>query len=97
MWQSPPPVVGHATSIFGGATEDAAHGAGGVGVTGVIRSAGSARHRTIVRDQETTVYSTTCPQSVSAAYRSGQSSAVLTELYRREHPDVLAAASDKSS
>ena len=41
MWQSPPPVVGNATSIFGGAPEDVAHGVGGAGVTGVVRPAGS--------------------------------------------------------
>jgi (E)-4-hydroxy-3-methylbut-2-enyl-diphosphate synthase len=42
MWQSPPPVVGPATSIFGGAPEVVAHGVGGAGVAGVIRPAGSA-------------------------------------------------------
>jgi len=30
------------------------------------------------------------------ACRSGQASAVLTEHYRREHPDVLAAASNRA-
>jgi hypothetical protein len=30
------------------------------------------------------------------AFRSGEASAVLTEHYRREHPDVLAAASGRS-
>jgi hypothetical protein len=30
------------------------------------------------------------------ASKAGQASAVLTEHYRREHPDVLAAASDRS-
>jgi hypothetical protein len=30
------------------------------------------------------------------ATRTGQASAVLTEHYRREHPEILAAASDRS-
>jgi hypothetical protein len=30
------------------------------------------------------------------AARTGQASAVLTEHYRREHPEILAAASDRS-
>jgi len=42
MWQSPPPVVGNSTSIFGGAPEGVAHGVGGASVTGVVRPAGSA-------------------------------------------------------
>jgi hypothetical protein len=30
------------------------------------------------------------------ATRTGQASAVLTEHYRREHPEILATASDRS-
>jgi len=71
MWQSPPPVGGSATSIFGGAPEDVAHGVDGADVARVIRSAGSAGHRTIVRDQETTVYSTTCPTGYFAGPWAG--------------------------
>jgi hypothetical protein len=31
------------------------------------------------------------------ATRAGQASAVLTEHYRREHPEILATASDRSA
>ena len=35
-----------------------------------------------------------CQRTIAS--RTGQASAVLTEHYRREHPDILAAASDRS-
>ena len=35
-----------------------------------------------------------CQRTIAS--KNGEASAVLTEHYRREHPDVLAAASDRS-
>jgi hypothetical protein len=36
-----------------------------------------------------------CQRTIAA--RTGQASAALTEHYRREHPEILATASDRSA